>query len=56
MNSPKRQDKFETNLMIKRKQKEQKLGIYEHIYKTGEGSGARDHQVTIGPLPKLSPG
>ena len=39
MHSPKRQDKFKTNEKIKRKQKEQKLGIHELLYKTGGGSG-----------------
>ena len=40
MHSSKRQDKCETNLKIKRKQKEQRHGIHELIYKTGVGSGA----------------
>ena len=40
MHSPKRRDKFETNQNKKRKQKEQKLGIHELLYKTGVESGA----------------
>ena len=37
VHSPKRQDKFKTNLKTKYKQKEQKLGI---LYKTRVGSGS----------------
>ena len=40
MHSPKRHDKFETNLKIKRKQKEQKLDLHELLYKKGVGLGA----------------
>ena len=35
VHSQKRQDKFETNYKIKRKQKEQRLGINEILNKTG---------------------
>ena len=42
VHSPKRQDIFETNLKIKRKQKEQMLGIYEFLYKRGVGSGVHE--------------
>ena len=37
-----RQDKFKTNKKIKQKQKEQRLGIHELLYKIGAGSGALD--------------
>ena len=40
VHSPKRQDKYETDLKIKRKQKKQGLGIHELFYKTGEWSCA----------------
>ena len=39
---PNRQAKFETNQKIKCKQKEQKLGINELLYKTGAESGAHE--------------
>ena len=38
VHSPKGRDKFETNLKIKRKQKEQRLGNHEFLYKTEVGS------------------
>ena len=38
--STKRQDKIETNLKIRRKQKEQTLGLHELVYKPGVGSSA----------------
>ena len=40
--SPKRQDKSEKKLKIKRKQKEKRFGIHELLYKTGVGSGAHE--------------
>ena len=46
LHSPKKPDKFETNFMIKRKQKEQILGIHELLYKTGVGSGALDGEAS----------
>ena len=42
LHSPKGKDKFETNLNIKRKQKEQRLGISELLYETGVASGAHE--------------
>ena len=39
VHSPRRQDKFETNLKIKQKHKEQRLGFLELLYKTEVGSG-----------------
>ena len=42
VHSPKRQDKFETNLKIKRKQIEKKLGMHELLYKTEVESGAHE--------------
>ena len=40
VHSQKRQDKYETNKKIKRKQKEQRLEINELFYKTEVWSGA----------------
>ena len=42
VHGPKRQDKFETNQQIKRKQKQQKVGIHKVLYKTGVESGAHE--------------
>ena len=42
LSSPKRQDKFETNQQIKRKQKEQRHEIHELLYRTEVGSGAHE--------------
>ena len=40
MHYPRRQGKIETDKKTKRKEKEQRRGTQEHLYKTGVGSGA----------------